>query len=135
MGNDELTLEYLETKCSLRHTAHLDGPRNGDDAWFGDMHECVQEPRLQRRVRYWRATRTQDVTWFVDGVEVGSDLAAVIPLLRQPPTLTDEEHAVLLMVTAEWQDLRNRDITSTLLSLRSKGMVEFDTGRCRRIRA
>ena len=127
-----ITLDDLN-RSRMHHTTHLDGPR-GRDGWFGDMHACTEYPRLQRRVRYWRHDRSHDVTWFVDGAEVGPDLAAVVPLLNIPPVLTADEQAALEHVGTEFADLRRQDGVSleALLMLRAKGVIEFHAGACRR---
>jgi hypothetical protein len=125
-----ITLADLEA-AHIVHAAHLDGPR-GRNGWFGDMHRCVQYPRLQRRVRYFRKDRSHDVTWYVDGQEVGKALADALPLLNVPPELTDEEKRVLDMVTDDFVDLRRQGITVELLMLQNKGLIEFAEGKCRR---
>jgi len=125
-----ITLADLEA-CTITHYAHLDGPR-GRDGWFGDMHRCVQHPRLQRRTRYTRRDRSVDITWYVDGKEVGKTLADALPALNAPPELTLDETRVLAMVTDEYVDLRFQGITEHLLTLQNKGLIEFADGKCRR---
>jgi hypothetical protein len=131
-----ITLDDLKN-CTLRETTHLNGP-SGPKGWFGYMYECIQYPRLQRRVRYFRRDRSHDVTWYVDGAEVygvtpETALAHATDLLNQPPTLTPEEQAVLDKVTGDFVDHRQEMDVTTLLMLRSKGMIEFKEGKCRRL--
>lgn len=125
-----VTLADLE-KSKLRHAAHIDGPR-GRDGWFGDMHRCVEYPRLQRRVRYFRKDRSHDVTWYVDGKEAGRDLEDALPLLNSPVVLTEDEQRVFDLVTDEYVDLRRQGVTEHLLTLQNKGLIEFADGKCRR---
>lgn len=115
--------------CTLRHQAHLDGPR-GKNGWFGDVKVCVQHPRLSRFDKCIRATRTVEVIWQVDWQPCESFEAAVAKL-NEPPVLTDSEKATLEHVTDEWQDLRHRGMTD-LVMLGYKGIIEWEDGKCRK---
>lgn len=126
-----ITIETL-LESKLQHRAHLDGPR-GKAGWFGDIHACVEHPRLRRMVKYMRADRSTRVSWQVDGVDVGTSLANAVPALNVPPVLTAEEAAALNFVTPDWQDLRRAPLPGfqMLMQLDVKGIIEFEKGQCR----
>lgn len=121
-----ITLDALKD-CKLRHGAHLDG-----SGWFGDIHQCIEHPRLSRMVRYIKKDRSHEVTWRVDGNAVGGQLSDAIEALNKPPILTLIEQEVLSRVPAEFVDLRKTEDWRTLHALRDKGMIEFEAGKCRK---
>lgn len=130
-----MTIELKDLEQSrLRHAAHLDGPR-GKDGWFGDMHQCIQYPRLQRIVRYYRKDRSHKIVWLVDNQEIGENLADVLSAINKPVVLTEGEQRALAQVADEYQDLRRTggiELTD-LLALSYKGQIEFKDGKCRRL--
>lgn len=63
----------------MREERHL----NGRD-FFGHDYRCVEQPRLELRVRCWRKTRTSERTWYVDGIACSS-LDDVAEALREDP--------------------------------------------------
>lgn len=121
-----VTLDHV-MESTVRHTAHLDGPR-GKGGWFGDMHTCVQFPRLQRMTKCIRADRSTHVTWWVDGVEVGV-LTDAVAALNVPPVLTPDEEAALERVTDEPQDMRGLLPFEIYLGLRNKGFIQSEAGK------
>ena len=103
---------------------------NGGPEWFGYILQCEEFPRLSRLDRYARRDRSVSSTWRVDGEDV-DNLDHAAERLNIPPALTDDEIAVLRRVTDEWQDLRFEGITAQLVAISWKGVIEFETGRCR----
>jgi hypothetical protein len=61
---------------TLREVAHI----NGGSAFFGYIHQCDQQPRLQRFDRYDRKARSVTSTWRVDGKDQ-PDLATAVAAL------------------------------------------------------
>lgn len=62
------------SKWTLLETQHINASSAG---WFGYVHKCVEEPRITRHLKCIRKTRSTEVTWQVDGVEVASFAAAL----------------------------------------------------------
>lgn len=125
-----ITLELAET-WTVKHSIHMDGP-SGRKGWFGDVHQCVQEPRLARMTRCYRATRSVVVSWLVDGKEVIGGLYCAVERLNAPPVMTREEFSALARAPTAYTDLRQSLDRSFLLTLRDKGLIEFRAGKCRR---
>lgn len=125
-----ITLELAET-WTVRHAVHLDGPR-GRKGWFGDIHTCIQEPRLQRMTRYYRATRSVVRSWMVDGQEIVGGLYCAIERLNTPPVITREEFSALARAPGAFTDLRKTADLPALMTLSDKGLIEFRAGKCRR---
>lgn len=68
---------------TLRETAHINASSSG---WFGYVHECVEEPRITRHLKCIRKTRTTEITWRVDGVEVAGFTTALAAVGAYLPT-------------------------------------------------
>lgn len=126
----EITPETV-TGWSVKHAMHLDGPK-GKTGWFGDIHTCVQEPRLQRMTRYYRATRSAKVSWLVDGAEVPGGLYCCCQYLNAPPVLDVAEFSALVRAPSAFADMRRSPDGTILWVLAQKGLVEFRAGKCRR---
>lgn len=126
----EITLEMLEA-CKVRQTMHFDGPR-GKNGFFGYMYACVEYPRLQRKVTYWRSNRGTTIEWMVDGTKVGTDLADAVPALNQPVALTEAETAAMALISDEGQHWKELDIAYEVLrALDDKGMIVAERGQVR----
>lgn len=112
----------------LRQTAHLDGPR-GKNGWFGDIHQCIEQPRLSRIVKYFRKDRSHTVTWRIDRHDA-ADLQEAVATLNTPPVLTDAEKEALAKYPTEWTHAHEamRMVGGYELhhALGDKGMIEND---------
>jgi hypothetical protein len=121
-----VTLEVLQ-KCHMKESAHGHGT-----GMFFYIHRCVEHPRLSRRDHYAKKDRSVTSTWRVDGEDV-KDLAEAVEKLNRPPSLTDEERAILATVPDEWTDWRKEDLSAMrFYTLAEKGLVEWRDGKCRR---
>jgi hypothetical protein len=126
----EITVEMLKAS-KVRETMHFDGPR-GRKGFFGYMYACVEFPRLQRKVTYWRGNRGTTIEWLVDGVKVGEALADAVVALNQPPVLTDAESAALALFSDEPKHWKDMDVSYEVLrALQDKGMVVAERGLVR----
>lgn len=120
-----LTLSDLD-KVTLRETVHVNG-----EAFFGYIMTCVQHPRLQRFDKHWRKSRNTTYQYLVDGEEVSSLNEAVVRLNRWP-VVTRELEAALNKITAEYVDHRHSIDYVLLRALAVRGLIEWDSGKCRR---
>ena len=64
----------------MREVMHI----NGGKDFFGYVHRCIEEPRLERYDRYDRKSRQVQSTWRVDGVDQPSLIAAGVALEAEP---------------------------------------------------
>lgn len=113
---------------TLRETGHFHGT-----GIFGYTHQCVEQPRLQRRDTYRRKDRSVETVWLVDGAPV-ADLDAAPTLLDQPPTLTADERAALEVVPTHFAPVRQvrellrailLDAVELMMKLNDKGALEY----------
>lgn len=111
-------------KCTMHEAAHL----NGGKEWFGYIHRCNQHPRLTRMDKYYRATRSVDSVWRVDGMAVAS-LAEAAEKLSTPYQATADELALLATVPDEFTRFEGR---ARFLQLRECGLIEAMDGKFRR---
>ena len=66
--SDNGTLLEKSKNWHIKEVAHL----NGGKVFFGYIHQCVEQPRLERFDRYDRKTRSVTSTWRVDGNDMAS---------------------------------------------------------------
>jgi hypothetical protein len=116
-------------RCHLDFSAHLDA-----SGWFGEVHRCIEHPRLRRITRFSRRGRVakfEPVSWLVDGKPT-ADLDEAVARLNEPVALKPEEETALEKVTDEYVDLRKVLDFRVRMSLADKGVIEFRDGKCRR---
>ncbi|MBI1684426.1 hypothetical protein [Caulobacter hibisci] len=110
-------------------TVRRDGSHyNGGKEWFGEGGRCDQERRLRYIDRYYRATRTGERQWIVDGVACASADEAW-DRLQAPPVFTPEELIALAVMTDEPTDLRDAYPYEVLKGLTNKGAAIANRGR------
>ncbi len=114
-----VTPDMLRT-ATMRQDAHL----NGGSVFFGYTYRCIQYPRLEKIVKYYKRDRSMKVTWRVDGADPEyASAEEALPALNTPPVLTEAEQHVLGFVTKEWRYLDRKDMPEELKSLKT-GMFE-----------
>lgn len=114
------------SKCRVVESDHY----NGGEKFFGHGGRCVEQPRLYRLVKYWRADRSTTVEWLVDGEPV-NDLREAAEKLNAAPSLGAAERAELATVPSEYTDIRQTMNRLLNHKIRSKGLVEWRDGKCR----
>jgi hypothetical protein len=96
---------------------------NGGSAFFGYGHRCFDQPRLLVIDKFFKATRSSQRSFMVDGKTPCATLAEALAALALPVTLTEAERALLATVTTDWTIPAGR---VALLPLRDMGLVEFE---------
>jgi hypothetical protein len=95
---------------------------NGGKLWFGYGHRCVDQPRLLVIDKYFKADRSTQRGYLVDGKTTFTTLPEALAALSIPPTLTDFEIQLLGTVARDWYRPEER---VPLLPLAEMGMIEW----------
>jgi len=95
---------------------------NGGKVFFGWGHRCVTQPRLLVISKYFKKDRSTQRSYCVDGKTPCETLEEALAALSIPPTLTDEEAALLASVSPDWYRPEER---VPLLPLAEMGFVEW----------
>jgi hypothetical protein len=82
---------------------------NGGKVFFGYGHRCVTQPRLLVIDKYFKADRSTQRSYLVDGKTQCLTLLHALVALSTPPTLTSHELQLLNTLSLEWyrQQLTN----------------------------
>lgn len=95
---------------------------NGGKLWFGWGHRCVDQPRLLVIDKYFKADRSTQRFYLVDGKTTFTTLPEALAALSVLPTLTDFEIQLLSTVSRDWYRPEER---VPLLPLAEMGMIEW----------
>lgn len=95
---------------------------NGGKVFFGYGHRCVDQPRLLVIDKYFKADRSKQRSYLVDGKTSFPTLQLALDALTIPPTLSDFEIQLLGTVSRDWYRPEER---VPLLPLAKMGMIEW----------
>ncbi|MFB6460488.1 hypothetical protein [Bradyrhizobium tunisiense] len=101
-----------------RNAAHF----NGGSAFFGYGHRCIDQPRLLVIDKFFRATRTSQRSYMVDGTTPCATLTEALAALAVPPQPNDEQLTLLRSLSTEWS---SPDRRGPLLPLADMGLLEW----------
>lgn len=120
-----ITLETLRT-CKLRNVGHFRG-----SGFFGDMHQCIEHPRLKLCTTYHKKSRHAELRWLIDGQPV-DNLQAAAAALNVPPKPTPQMIETLAGIGTEFADYRRLTPFDRLHALSDMGLIEWgERGHCR----
>jgi hypothetical protein len=95
---------------------------NGGSAFFGYGHRCVDQPRLLVIDKFFKATRTSQRSYMVDGTTPCATLDEALTALSFPPQPTEEHRALLRTISVDWMVPARR---APLLPLAEMGLIEW----------
>jgi hypothetical protein len=110
--------------CTLSKGLHGDG-KDKQGRFFFNQVTIAEYPRLQRRTKVWsRRGVASQVTWIVDGEDIGTLENALAALNANPlPPVGPAEVGALLAIDDEWT-IHDDQPPPIVLTLLDKGLVE-----------